>query len=513
VPARLPFDPDPLVAGLTASGPARGWRSPLVPELTAELPTSTADDVDLAVRRIRAAQRGWATRSFADRAEVLLRFHDRLLDRLAEFADIVAYDSGKSRLGAVEEVLHTALSARYNARTAEHVLRSRRGRGLLPGLTRIDVHHQPKGLVGVIAPWNYPLSMAIADGLAAVAAGNGVLLKPDAQTPFSALAAVRLLEECGLPDGLWAVVHGDGAVVGSQVIDAADHVCFTGSTRTGKLVAARCAERLIGCSLELGGKNPLIVLDDADPERAAEGAVRACFANAGQLCVSTERLYVAEAVLPAFTAAFVRRIGAIQLGSSTSYEHTMGGLINADQLGRASAAVDDARRHGAAVLVGGRARPDLGPYAYEPTVLTGVTDQMRCHTEETFGPVVSLYPVRDEAEAVAAANDSAYGLNASVWTSDPARGRRVAALLHCGTVNVNEGFAATFGSIDAPMGGMGQSGLGRRQGPEGLLRFTETQSVGTQYAVPLAPSFGLSAATFVRVFTAGMRVLRRLNLP
>ena len=508
---RPPFDVVRLAEVLTASGPTRTWRSPFAPDVTADLPTSTPEDIALAARRARAAQVGWAGLSFAERAEVLLRFHDRLLDRLPRFVDIVQYDGGKSRLSAVEEVLHTALSARYNARTAERVLRPSRRAGVVPGFTRVDLRQHPKGLVGVIAPWNYPLSMALVDGLAALAAGNAVLLSADARTPFSSLAAVRLLEECGLPDGLWAVVHGDGPTVGAAVIDAVDHVCFTGSTRTGKIVAARCAERLIGCSLELGGKNPLLVLDDADPERAAEGAVRACFGNAGQLCVSTERLYVAEAVLPAFTAAFLRRTEALHVGSSTSFEHTMGGLVGSDQLERVSAHVQDARDHGATVLTGGRPRPDLGPYAYEPTVLTDVTDQMRVHGEETFGPVVSIYPVPDEAEAVTGANDSAYGLNASVWTSDPARGRRVAALLRCGTVNVNEGFAASFGSIDAPMGGMRDSGLGRRQGPEGLLRFTDTQAIATQYAIPLAPSFGMPPATFVRAFTAGLRVLRRLG--
>ena len=173
--------------------------------------------------------------------------------------------------------------------------------------------------------------------------------------------------------------------------------------------------------------------------------------------------------------------------------------------------VDDARRPGPAVLSGGRPRPDLGPLFYEPTILTGVTAEMACHDEETFGPVVSVYPVRDEAEAIARANDSEYGLNASVWTGDPARGRRVAAQLQCGTVNVNEGFAATFGSIDAPMGGMKSSGLGRRQGAAGLLRFVEEQSVATQYGIPLAPSLGLAPQTFVRGFTGVLRLLRRLG--
>lgn len=252
----LPFDPSALTGQLTATGPATGWRSPFASGAEAQLPTSTADDIALAARRARAAQSGWAGRSFAERAEVLLRFHDRLLDRLADFADLVQYDSGKGRVNAVEEVLHTALSARYAARSAERVLRPRRRAGLLPGLTRIDVRHLPKGLVGVIAPWNYPLSMAVADGIFALAAGNGVLLKPDAQTPFSALAAVALLEQCGLPDRLWGIVYGDGATIGPDLIAAVDHLNFTGSTRTGKIVAGQCAERLIGCSLELGARTP-----------------------------------------------------------------------------------------------------------------------------------------------------------------------------------------------------------------------------------------------------------------
>ena len=444
---------------------------------------------------------------------MLLRFHDRLLDRLEEFADLVQYDAGKARLSAMEEVLHAALSARYFALTSERHLRSRRGVGLLPGLTRVDRHHVPKGLVGVIAPWNYPLTMAISDGLAAIAAGNAVLLKPDRQTPFSSLAAVELLRECGLPADLCQVVNGDGGSVGPAVIGAADYVCFTGSTRTGKTVAAQCAEQLIGCSLELGGKNPLLVLADADVKTAAAGAVRACFSNAGQLCVATERLYVAEALLADFTTAFVAKTRALRLGNATDYAYEVGGLMNAAQLERVVQHVDDARRRGATVLAGGRLRPDLGPLFYEPTILTGVTSEMRCYAEETFGPVVSIYPVRDDEEAIARANDSEYGLNASVWTGSPARGRRVAARLRCGTVNVNEGFAGTFGSLDAPMGGMKSSGIGRRQGAAGLQRFAEVQSVATQYGIPLAPSLGLSPQTFVRGFTVAMRLFRRIGRP
>jgi succinate-semialdehyde dehydrogenase / glutarate-semialdehyde dehydrogenase len=498
-----------LAGLLSATGPATELRLPLTGEVIGALPTSTEADITTAAERARAAQAEWAARPIEERANLLLAFHDALLDRRDYLIDMVQIGGGKARLSATEEVLHAALTARYYGRTARRYLHSERGTGLLPLLIRVDRHYLPKGLVGVIGPWNYPLTVTISDGLAALVAGNAVLLKPDQQTPLVALAGVELLRSVGMPADLWPVVHGPGDVVGPALIKVSDYVCFTGSTATGRKVAAQCAEQLIGCSLELGGKNPLLVLDDADVDAAAEGAVRACFSNAGQLCVAAERIYVAAPVVEQFTDAFVARTKALRLGDGMDYEHDMACLISTAHLERVSAHVEDARAKGATVLTGGRRRPDLGELFYEPTVLTGVTPEMDCYAEETFGPVVSIYPVADDEEAVHRANDSEYGLNGSVWTSDPERGRRVASRMRCGTVNVNEGFAATFGSIDAPMGGMKKSGLGRRHGKEGIRRFVEVQSVATQSGLPLAPSHGLDARSFTSVMTGLFRVMKR----
>jgi succinate-semialdehyde dehydrogenase / glutarate-semialdehyde dehydrogenase len=365
--------------------------------------------------------------------------------------------------------------------------------------------------VGIISPWNYPFTMALADGLPALLAGNAVVAKPDAQTMLSALLAAQLLEEAGFPADLWQVVAGPGPEIGPALVRRADYICFTGSTATGRLVAQGCADRLIGCSLELGGKNPILVLRDADLEKAAEGAVRAAFSNAGQLCVSMERLFVADQVYDRFLERFVARTEAMTLGATLAWGNDMGPLISRQQLETVSAHVDDAVAKGARVLTGGRARPDLAPFFYEPTVLEGVTPEMTCFGTETFGPVVATYRFHDEADAIARANDGEYGLNASIYSQDGSRARAIAQQIRCGSVNINEGFAASFGSIEAPMGGMRSSGLGRRQGSEGVLRYTEPRSVATQRVSPIAPRFGASDELYGKVMTAALRVMNKLG--
>jgi succinate-semialdehyde dehydrogenase/glutarate-semialdehyde dehydrogenase len=484
--------------------------NPSTGALLATTPRCTAEDVELAVTRARAAQERWSKTSFADRREVLLRFHDLVLARQDVLLDVIQLESGKARRHAFEEILDAAIVARYYANTAERHLRARRRRGALPFLTATWEHHHPVGVVGVISPWNYPLTLSISDSVPALAAGNAAIVKADSKTPFSALQGVALLEEAGLPAGLLQVVTGSGSELGPELIDRVDYVMFTGSTATGRQVAARAAERLIPSSMELGGKNAMLVLEDANLTRAAEGAERAMFSNAGQLCISIERLLVHESVAGEFTRRFVERVGRMRLGAGLSYDYDMGSLVSGEQLETVRRHVDDAVARGARVLSGGRPRPDLGPYFYEPTVLEGVREDMELFADETFGPVVAVSTFASEEEAIARANASCYGLNFSVWTRDTRRGRYIASRLNAGTVNVNEGYAATWGSVDAPMGGMKDSGLGRRHGAQGILKYTESQTISVQRLVPIAPPPLVGARLWARTMTEALRVLRRL---
>jgi len=496
---------------VSSTGETAAVHSPLRGEPLAHVPQSSDADVDEAFARARRAQAQWTGTSLDERSAILLRLHDLVLDRQDEIIDLICWESGKARKHAFDEPIHIALTARYYARTAHDHLDTQRKTGVVPVLTRVEVNRVPKGVVGIISPWNYPFTMALCDGLPALLAGNAVVAKPDAHTMLSALLAAELLEEAGFPADLWQVVAGPGSRVGTAIIDRADYVCFTGSTATGTLVAQRCAERLIGCSLELGGKNPLLVLRDADVERAAEGAVRASFSNAGQLCVSSERLFVADQVYDRFVERFVARTEAMTLGASLDWGVDMGSLISQEQLDTVEAHVADAVAKGARVLTGGRHRPDLGPFFYEPTILEGVSPDMTCFGHETFGPVIALYRFHDEAEAVARANDGEYGLNAAVFSQDGARARDLARRIKCGTVNINEAFGATFASIDSPMGGMRKSGMGRRQGSEGVHRYTESQSVATQRLIRFAPMLGMSDETYAKVMTANVRLMKKLG--
>lgn len=477
-----------------------------------ELPVSTAEDVEAAFAAARRGQRAWRDTPVRQRERIFLRFHDLVLKRQDEVQDLIQAENGKARRDAFLEVADIAHTSRYYARATQTLLRPRRRRGAFPGLTHTTELRHPKGVVGVISPWNYPFSLAVGDTIPALLAGNAVVQKPDTQTALSALWAVELLYEAGLPEGLWQLVLGTPQEIGAPLLAGADYMMFTGSTAAGRRIAGEAGQRLIGASLELGGKNAMIVLDDADADRAAEGAVRACFASSGQLCTSAERLFIHDSVYDAFLTRFLAQIKDMPLGAAYDYSCAMGSLTSAAQLARVSAHVDDAMAKGATVLAGGRARPDLGPYFYEPTVLAGVEPGMACHGDETFGPVVAVYRYDDLGEAVKAANDTPYGLNATVWTGNGRRGRAVAARLHVGTVNVNEAWAATWSSVDAPMGGMGDSGLGRRHGAEGLLKYTEAQTVAHQRLMGFAPPKGMSYQRWAASLTASLKAMKRARV-
>ncbi|MDR1118219.1 MAG: aldehyde dehydrogenase family protein, partial [Bifidobacteriaceae bacterium] len=425
--------------------PSRPVTSPIDGRELGAVPACLPADVELAAARARAAQPAWAALGPERRADVIVRFKDLLVKNRDGLLELVHAENGKSRTGALEEFLDAVLTAGYYAKKAPRVLRTERRAGALPVLTSAHVNYQPKGLVGIISPWNYPLTLAASDAVPALLAGNAVLLKPGSLTPLTGLAVVKLFREAGVPRDVIQAVTGLGADLGTPMVEASDYMMFTGSSATGQLVVAQCGRRLIGCSAELGGKNALLVLEDAPLDRAVDGAVQASFANSGQLCVSIERIYVARSLFDRFAEAFAERASELVLGGGAGWEVDLGPLASAEQLAKVEAHVADAVRLGASVLAGGRRREDLGPLFYEPTVLTGVQEGMAVAREETFGPVVALFPVDSEDEAIRLANDTDFGLNAAVWTASAARGKAVAARLRAGTVNINEGYAAAWG--------------------------------------------------------------------
>jgi acyl-CoA reductase-like NAD-dependent aldehyde dehydrogenase len=487
-------------------------RAPFTGQVLGYLPACEEQDVEFAVNRARAAQREWAARSISERAAVLLRFHDLLLDRQDEVLDIIQLETGKARRHAFEEILDTAVVARYYARQGARLLRPRRRKGALPLLTKAIEYRIPVGVVGFIVPWNYPLNLAVTDALAALMAGNAGVLRPDPQASVTALWAVELLREAGLPPDVLPVVTGEGPAQGQALVDRVDYVMFTGSSRTGRTVGGRAAARLVGCSLELGGKNPMLVLDDADLDAAVDGAVRGCFVGAGQVCISIERIYVHESLFARFVQQFAERTKALRMGAALDYSIEVGSLTSERQLHAVEEHVRDAVEKGARLVAGGRPRPDLGPLFYEPTILTGVRAGMKVFAEETFGPVVAVYPFGSDDDAVALANDTCYGLSASVWTRSAVRGMRLARRIEAGSVNVNEAYAAAWGSTDSPISGMKQSGLRPRHGAEGLLKYTESQTVAVQRLMPIGVKRGWDAALYARVMTRLLGLMKRIRV-
>jgi succinate-semialdehyde dehydrogenase/glutarate-semialdehyde dehydrogenase len=467
----------------TADDP-EGWAavieitSPLTGEVVGHVARHTAEDIGAATARARAAQPAWAALPFRQRARVFKRFHDLILKERDSLFDVIQVETGKSRRDAFVELFATASEARYYAYHGGRFLRPRRVKPAIPLRDRTRVIYRPVGVVGLISAWNFPFILSAGDAIPALLAGNGVVNKPASLTPLTALWARARLIEAGLPADLFQVVTGPGHELGSALIDGVDCVMFTGSTAVGRWVAERAARRLIPYSMELGGKNALLVLPDANLRHAAQVAVEGGFNNCGQVCVNWERIYVHERVYQAFVDELLEQTAAIRLGNSRAFDVDLGSLISRAQLETIKAHVKDALEKGARVLAGGKRRPDLGPLFYEPTILADVTPDMRVHDEETFGPVMAVYSVTSVEEAIRRANDSRYGLHFGVFTADRAEGRRVAARLEAGSVSVNDSYMA-WAAMDAPMGGFKESGVGRRHGPEGIHKYTEQQTILT----------------------------------
>ncbi len=484
--------------------------APYTGEALFELPLGNDDDVRFAMERARRAQREWAVLSLEERTRVFKRYHDLLLSRQDELLDMIQLENGKARKDAFEEIADTAMVSRHYAYHAKRCLDPRRRKGGFPLVTEAWQIQHPLGIVGIISPWNYPLSMSIPDAIPALIAGNAVVLNPAKLTSLTALLAVKLLGEAGLPHDLFQVVTGHGSEVGRAIIEQANFVGFTGSTRTGKTIGKMAAERLVDFSLELGGKNPMIIFADANLNHALKAVVHGCFVSSGHLCVAIERLYLHSSIYERFARKMVKRTTAMKLAATFDYSADMGSLISQDQLEKVMAHVADAVKKGAKVLCGGKARPDIGPCFFEPTILENVTEEMSLHREETFGPVVSVYPFESADEAVEKANDTEYGLNAAVWTRDKKFGRSIAERILAGSVNVNDSYRATWASTDVPMGGFKNSGIGRRHGDFGILKYTESQAVAIQHLHPILPPKGMSERTFTRLLTRGLQLIRRI---
>lgn len=436
---------------------------------------SPAEIVDV-IEDLRAHQPAWEALSLEERARWVRRYRDWLLDNEERLAKTLQSETGKPWFEANMEVPYVTDVINYFTKHGEKFLSddSPRSHGPITMTKKQTIVYRPYQVVGIITPWNFPLALALMDAVPALLAGASVVVKPSEFTPLTTREALAGWAEIGAPP-VFRCVTGYGAA-GATVVDNVDFVQFTGSTRTGRMIGQRAAERLIPFGLELGGKDAMLVLSDADLDRAASGAVWGGMANSGQMCTSVERVYVEAPVYEEFVARVVERVRELRQGQDDqSFSYDVGSLANDAQLAIVERHVDEALDKGAKALTGGKKR-EYGTF-YEPTVLVGVDHSMSCMTEETFGPTLPIMKVADEEEAIRLANDSVYGLSATVWTKDKHRGDRVARRLEAGSVNVNDMFANLF-ALPVPQAGWKQSGMGARNGGAyGMRKYCRPQSI------------------------------------
>jgi succinate-semialdehyde dehydrogenase/glutarate-semialdehyde dehydrogenase len=444
--------------------------NPATGEVLGELECAGDGEVEAAVARARTAQSGWAELGLRKRIAILREFQTKLHAKKSEIAAAITLEAGKPMAEAlVTEVLVVLDAARFLIDNAWALLRDEpvpHG-NLATKLKSGFLVREPHGVIGIISPWNYPFSIPATEALAALVAGNAVVLKPSELTPLAALELALLLQAAGVPQDVFQVVIGEGPAGTALLRSPIDKLVFTGSVATGKRIAAAAAERLLPVVLELGGKDPMLVLDDADLDVASSAAVWGAFVNAGQACLSVERCYVHRSLYESFVTACAEKTKQLRVGNGMDAHTDVGPMIRERQLRIVESHVEDAKALGARVLAGATPLPELGINFYAPTVLAGVTHEMRIMREETFGPVLPIMAFENDDEAVRLANDSEYGLAASVWTRDSRRGERLARRIHAGTVMVND-VISCFGISEAPHGGVKASGMGRTHGRFGL---------------------------------------------
>ncbi len=461
------------------TGPTVDVNNPATGELITTVPPVTPEQVISMVDRARLAQPAWEELGFDGRARILRRMQKWVLDNSERIIETIVNESGKTYEDAqLAEISYAASAFGFWAKNAPKFLKDEKVRSASPFVLgrKLAVRYAPIGVVGVIGPWNYPLTNSFGDCIPALAAGNTVVLKPATLTPMTSLLMREGLLECGMPEDAFQVAVGEGSSIGNSLIDAVDFIMFTGSTEVGKKVMTRAGQSLTGVAMELGGKDPMIVLRDASLERAANAAVHYSMQNAGQTCISIERVYVEEPVYDEFVAKVTEKMRGLRQGVPGGPAVTdVGAMTSPDQTDLVEEHVDDAVAKGANAIVGGKRGASPGDF-FEPTLLLDVSHEMECMTEETFGPTLPVMKVADVDEAVRLANDSPYGLQASVWTKDTAEGERVARRLESGVVCVNDA-QLNYVALELPMGGWKDSGVGSRHGANGIRKYTKQQTL------------------------------------
>jgi acyl-CoA reductase-like NAD-dependent aldehyde dehydrogenase len=451
--------------------------NPATGEVIAHVPDMSADEVAAMAAAGRAAQPAWDALGFEGRGRILKRMQKWVVDNADDIIGVIRSETGKTFEDAqLAEISYGAAAFGFWADNAPKYLADEKVKSssvMVKG-KKLILRYKPLGLIGVIGPWNYPLTNSFGDCIPALAAGNSVILKPSEITPLTSLKLQEGLRECGVPEGVFQVATGRGGT-GAALTDAVDMIMFTGSTATGKKVMAKAAETLTPVSLELGGKDPMVVLSDAELERAANTAVYYSMFNGGQTCISIERVYVEEPVYDEFVAKVTEKAKALRQGNGGPGSADVGSMTFPPQVDIVERHVEDAKAKGAKVLVGGHRGQDKG-YWYEPTILVDVDHTMDCMTEETFGPTLPIMKVRDAEEAIRLANDSPYGLGASVFSKDVGRGEAVARRIDAGAVCVNDALL-NYSALELPMGGAKASGLGSRHGAGGIRKYTQHQAL------------------------------------